>query len=379
MIPRGLQGPIQSFFLVDDQDGRKLDGVSGEFQTAKRIYFPIVEQDSTRTTLFFVFNPAVTETDVTFTLYQQNGDVIEAATRTVAGGGFTFETAPDLFGSNVNPEGGFVEALAKTPLLGFEFLRDGETYSALAAQGAQRTRSLYAPQFAVGRGGATQLYLLATRQTYRDDMVRVRIRAFDNDGRWISGAERELVLAPNSLLVGDVGELLNLDPSSQQDGLIDGYLKLDLSQIIRDYPPAPHSSQVLGAVAFTQGDARAVLPLLARGRKVTSFLQVAQTTQPEIGLFTGLSILNPDSETVTVRLRVFDQKGQPSAPERIFQMAPGSRRIGLLAEDPFFGPTFMQVGGHFQVISDEPVISFALFGDWNLDFLSAIQGQIGIP
>ena len=58
-------------------------------------------------------------------------------------------------------------------------------------------------------------------------------------------------------------------------------------------------------------------------------------------------------------------------------MAPVSRRIGRLAEAPFFGSAFTQVGGHFQVISDKPMISFALFGNYNLGFLAAIQWQKG--
>ena len=43
LIVRGQQGPVQSLFMVGDHAGRKLDGISGEFEAGKRLYFPIVD------------------------------------------------------------------------------------------------------------------------------------------------------------------------------------------------------------------------------------------------------------------------------------------------------------------------------------------------
>ena len=34
---------MQSLFMVGDHAGRKLDGLSGEFEADKRLYFPIVD------------------------------------------------------------------------------------------------------------------------------------------------------------------------------------------------------------------------------------------------------------------------------------------------------------------------------------------------
>ena len=51
------------------------------------------------------------------------------------------------------------------------------------------------------------------------------------------------------------------------------------------------------------------------------------------------------------------------------------RRIGLLDGPEFFGSGFDQAKGHVRVISNEPVVSFALFGSFGSEFLSAIEGQ----
>lgn len=106
---------------------------------------------------------------------------------------------------------------------------------------------------------------------------------------------------------------------------------------------------------------------------------MAHSDEGDINLFTALSILNPGPETALVRLRVFDRTGRRSASDRIFSIAAGSRRSGALGESTFFGARFRQVGGHLQVVSDRPVIRFAVFGDRGGQFLAAIPGRTGIP
>ena len=76
VIARGRQGHVQSFFLAGDPAGKKLDGVSGEFETAQQLYFPIVDPGRHDATLLFVFNPTLRETAVTFTLYREDGGMV---------------------------------------------------------------------------------------------------------------------------------------------------------------------------------------------------------------------------------------------------------------------------------------------------------------
>ena len=381
VIARGRQSHLQSLFMVGDHAGRKLDGLSGEFEAARRLYFPIVEPGRHGATRFFVFNPTLQETAVTFTLYREDGGPVAEASRPTAGGGFVNETAESLFAGADDSAHSYVEARAEKPLVGFAFLHDDDSYAALAGRpfprNFARSSRLYAPHFAVGRGSATKLYLLSSLARHA---TRVRIRAFDNDGNPLGEGEQELAADTDGLLLAaDVGELLSLNPTTRQDGLLEGYLQLDFS-VTRGQLRIFASPRVLGAVAVVRDGARTVLPLAAaEGSLNSSFLQVAHSELPGSNMYTALWILNPGPETAMVRVRVFDQTGDPSSSERILAIVPGARCCGELEEPLLFGPTFRQVGGHLQVSSDRPVISFAVFGDRAGQFLVAIPGRRMFP
>ena len=51
------------------------------------------------------------------------------------------------------------------------------------------------------------------------------------------------------------------------------------------------------------------------------------------------------------------------------------RVVDVLDGTNLFGPGFEQVKGHLKILSDQPVVVFALFGDFDSQFLSAIEGQ----
>ncbi len=87
--------------------------------------------------------------------------------------------------------------------------------------------------------------------------------------------------------------------------------------------------------------------------------------------------MNAESQATSVTVRAFDENGNQSA-ETEFALAAGSRMVALLNEESFFGPAFSQVNGHLQVISTTPVVTFVLFGDFNMRFLSAVVGQTRI-
>ena len=375
LIARGRQGPLESFFLAGDMEGKKLDAVAGEYKTARRLYFPLVKQGSQGATVFFVSNPTLQEANVRFTLYREKGEFAQLATRTVAGGGFVMETAEGLFGAMGDSGPSYVEAEAESSLWGFAFLGDGESFSALAAQTSQEVREdgLYAPHFLTGPISGTELSLLSLLEHHA---TQVRVQAFDNDGVLIAEVERELSREAGLLLSVEVGELLPLDHAKRAHGLIEGYLKFDFWVTRGSLLPFA-VPRVVGAVTLVNGGGRTVLPLAAGGGKLSAtFLHVAHGPL-ENDPMTALSILNPGAETASVTLRAFDRRGRSSAAEQTFEIAPGSRRIGLV--DLFFGSQFAQQGGRMEVVSDRPVISFAVFGDRDLQSLSVIPRRAGGP
>ena len=86
------------------------------------------------------------------------------------------------------------------------------------------------------------------------------------------------------------------------------------------------------------------------------------------------SILNPGDEAAQIQVLAFDTSGQETASVE-FEVNPGERRVDLLNGVRFFGPEYSQIGGHVKVISDQPVVSFSLFGSYDSMFLAAIEGQ----
>ena len=143
LFARGQQGPIQSFFLIGDNGQTRLDGLAGEFQASERLYFPSVREGAGETTLLFVFNPGnQTASEVQFSLYNPQGQLIRETQRTIAPNGFVLETVEELFrgiGELVVLEG-YVEVDAGVPLTGFEFLEGLQSFYALSAQVARKRR-----------------------------------------------------------------------------------------------------------------------------------------------------------------------------------------------------------------------------------------------
>ena len=375
VIARGVEGPVQSFFLIGDNGLTKLDGLAGEFRASAQLYFPVVRLGNNTSTLLFVFNPGLEDASgVAFRLFDQNGGLVQEVLRTIPSGLFVSLTVDDLFGVVATGEEYHIQVEATVPLMGFEVVEGPEDFSALAAQLVQPAQRLLVPHFFVDNQGNTTEIRLLSRDT---TPVTVRVKAFEDTSVLL--AETEFQLAPGALFVSEVRDLLNLDPT----GLFSGYLELELG-----------GADVMGVVTFSgpsagkkgktsgrkrkkgnQGQYRASLPMIQSGRTAASFLHVAQSNQ--LGLFTGLAILNAESQTTSVTVRAFDVNGNQSA-ETVFVLEAGSRLVEMLNEDSFFGRGFSQVGGHLEVISTTPVVIFMMFGDFELQFLSAVEGQTRI-
>ena len=91
-------------------------------------------------------------------------------------------------------------------------------------------------------------------------------------------------------------------------------------------------------------------------------------------MFTGIAILNCEDVATEVRVEAYSESGEKTA-ERTVVLEPGHRLVDVLDGPALFGLGFEQVGGHLRVVSQEPVLVFALFGDFDSRFLSAIEGQ----
>ena len=172
-----------------------------------------------------------------------------------------------------------------------------------------------------------------------------------------------MTIAPKELFVGSARQLLGLDPT----GLIDqqaitGHLKL--ATTAGKLGPFQRAATLVGVTSFigNNGSFRSTLPMIQAGQKETLLLQVAQSAA--LRMFTGIAILNCQERAAEVRVQAFSE--------------PGHRLVDVLDGPSLFGLGFEQVKGHLRIVSEEPVLVFSLFGDFDYQFLSAIEGQAPI-
>ena len=91
-------------------------------------------------------------------------------------------------------------------------------------------------------------------------------------------------------------------------------------------------------------------------------------------LSTGLPLAIGEDITAEITVLAWNSDGEISATKN-FSLEPNQRRVGMLDESFYFGPGFSQVGGHLEISSDQPVIAFSLYGDYELEYLATIGGQ----
>ncbi len=368
LIAQGEQGNIQGFFMLGDYQMEKLDGLGGQLERSAELYFSSVVQSSDGATLFFLFNPSREESSAaSFKLFDTSGYLLDETSLLMAPSGSALGSLEDILGREVRVNDGYVEIMADLPLQGAAFRGDSETISALPGRSNPPLKKLIAPHFFYSPDGDdTEIHLLNTDHGEATATVRVV-----SDGGGLL-ATHELLLDPGQLRVESVRELVEaLSPSAPERA--SGYLLLDV--VPDDLRQAlKKGARVIGSVSFNleSGRVRSSLPLVEAGQTETLYLQVSQSSQ--LQMFTGFAILNPGEESSLVTVQAFDEDGVKTA-ETEFNLDPGQRTVGLLNEQVFFGPQFEQIKGHVKVLSTHPVVTFALFGDDQERFLSAIEGQ----
>lgn len=376
LLVSNTQETLQGFFMVGDNTLKRLDGVGGELKEGTLLYFPFVRHQGGETTFLFLYNPnEVDDPTVSLKLFDKTGMLIGTKTISLPSRGSLTGTIDRLFGENLNIPDGFIEVNGSLPVKGFEFYVRAEYLAAVTAQAALATRRFLVPHFFVSNdGGNTELRVINADTS----SITVRIKGFDDKGAALGTGE--FLLEPGKLLIGDVKQLLNLDTSKLKEfEALTGYLDLELFAAFGSLQKTP---SVLGTVSFVgvHGKSYSMLPLAAEGTLETVFPHVAQSSQ--LGVFTGVAILNAASTTARVRIQAFDENGIRTG-EKLLDLPAGRRIVGLLNESSFFGAAFNQVKGHLRVSSlptaagapAVPVISFAVFGDADQNYLSAIEGQ----
>ena len=339
----------------------------GRSREATELYFPITQEESQNTTVLFIYNPDGQDVaDVLLKAFNQQGELVKEVALPIAAQGTAVGTLADLFGEGLALSQGYIQVTANIAVKGFKFDADADAFSALGGQTGTQTTRLLVPHFFVDKwGGTTKIQLL----NLEAGPVTVRLEALDSSAQSLGVVQ--IQLDPHKLFVGDVGELLNFNVSTLNSDALTGYLDLRMT-------PAGEVSEaaarVMGSVSFisSQGKSRSTFSMVAEGWQKVFLPQVIQSNSTR--LFTGLAILNGESETAQVTVRAFDQQGLVRA-EAQFDLEPGRQVVDLLDGATFFGPDFQQINGHLQISSTVPVVSIAILGDYDSDFLALIEAQ----
>lgn len=363
LLAEGMQAPVQGFFLAGDNSLNRLDGIGGKLPRSATLYFPLIRQTSTESTLLFLHNPNESDLPTVHAeLRLPDGSLLEQADLALAAGGSVELTVSDLFQLRHKVDGGYVIIQTDKPVQGFEFEADKNEFVALKGEISASETLLYSPQFFLdGNGGNTEIHLL-NADSYD---AEVTVKIFDDSDALLS-SDSYLLPAAQMLSV-DGTSLLSWNPSM---GTLTGHIEIKvLATKFGRLAPS-----TLGYVIFSGNHdrIRCALPLVADGGTETRFLHVAQST--DLGLFTGLAILNPGTQEAQLTVSAFAEDGSLTA-QRSLKLAPGHRISELLTSPSFFGGSFSQVKGYLHLTSNVPVVPFAIFGDYRMQFLGAIEGQ----
>jgi hypothetical protein len=340
---------ISGFFLNFSPALTTMDGAALTIRPTSSLIFPELQQAD-----LVLLNPNPVAADLTVQLLDNGGkDLAAARSFRIQPMGRLSTTAADLLGTALSDVQGYLRLSSSQPLAGAERLGsasgDAAVLSALDME--LGSRQLTAPQFVMSGTFRSSLVLV----NLEDAPTTVSISWVDDGGRLI-GRGSAATLPPRGRFLVSEAAFFGLDP----DRIAEGYLRISSS-----------STLITGAVLFSdthKAQFRTALPLLVYGRGELIYPQAVQ----DATYFTGLAVVNTNSQQASVSVRIFDRNGNSLGQgQRV--LAANARFSELLSQ---IDPHLVQLSsGYFTVSSDHPVLSFAVFGTHNLSAMAAIPGQ----
>jgi len=357
---------VRGSFVAFDSALSFIDGAELAAAPASKLIFPKVSAHGSAPTQLSLVNTASEAIQGTISLYEDSGRL--AATWTVtlpALSGFTGsvdELAPSVMGfegyavveAGVGPQSTILESL-----IGFETYRNRSDIALIRAfPESARLRTGFLAHLASQGGYSTTLRLVNSS----NDSQVLRITA---EGLRVGGSARtpssvtvERTLPPNGRLEERVEQMFNLSG----DAIIDGYIRFETQT---DTPG------VIGFLDYGGTDGIVLSAVEAQGEGYSDLLfsHVAEGS----GYYTGLALLNPNSEPSIVTLDTFDSSGSRTG-STIVNLKPGEREARLLSE--LLQRQVNQLGGYIHLTATRPIFAFELFGSRDsFTFLASVPAQ----
>ena len=209
---------------------------------------------------------------------------------------------------------------------------------------------LYSPQFANTPAFSTRLNLINANTNNKDAQVTITLHG--PDGK-VLGTPLDLTIPRNGQLEDNIDNIFANDPAIKN---ATGWLEVDSS-----------IDQVVGTVTFTDADSVILTSLELSGNPRTNlvFPIVAEDATYE----TGVALLNTNSSAANVTVELWGPNGTINRSTTI-SVAPGTRTAEFLSD--FFPGLSALLVGNIRVHSDQPIHSFGLMMDRDLNFVLAI-------
>lgn len=340
---------VAGFFLDFDPEVNSINGAV--FSRRLLHYFLLPEAGGTEISLV---NPANTPAIAAIHLKSEDGSTAATAPLTLPAGGRLVKRAEMLFSAQLLSSGGYLEVSSESGLAALQVAGlPGAVQAALSPIDPYGgSRRLYAPQYAAGGGWQSSVTLINLES--RPTNVSLTLRA--DDGAALGRPFSFTLPAGGKKTLAGVGIFGVLDTSE----LVQGYLQIDSD-----------AARLAGIVRFGDpGETRflAALPLVDRSVTDLLFPHMAS----DEFYFTGLAVLNPDSEEADVEVTILDSGGQTAASRRV-RLAAGERFARLISE--LFPALPPMNRGYFRLRSTRPVTACATFGTHALTAISAIPAQ----
>lgn len=369
---------LASFFqfgrVGEDGNVEELDGAVAVRELSTVLYFtrvfdgplafPSFEGGEDADETLYLANPNSKAVQVTLEIFDVAGIPQGMQLRNLAAGGCLSETVSSLF--HLGPIGdGFIRVTSNSlGIVGFETISLDGTILGLNAVPASTGLKLYSAQLAHGQSGDDRIFTSLKLINTTDGPISLVLTAIGDDGNVINVLSN-LILGGRQTLQRDVGEIFNLGPATGDQ--VDGSIRVEAT-----------GPGILGDVIFGDPDAGRYAASLALQTQLFTRAIFSQVANLNVGnerqrFFTGLAFHNPQSQQAAITIRVFTEFGRETG-SKVIQLAPGARFSDLLSN--LIPETEGQVRGYIVVESTRPIVAQQLFGNYALDFLSAVPPTV---
>ncbi len=343
------------FYLFGDYAGNYLDGADVQTTVLNDFILPQIYQKAGSYTEINLVNPASTPATVTLDVFDAGGVKKDTRTIRIAAGGRYFGNVGMIFDLS-SYTAAYIRGRSTQGVVPFEVFGDSRSIAGL--NGLDTTAAaaqLYVAQLASGSGLFTELTLVNPGS----GAVTVEVKAHANGGELIPSAASPSV--SRTIPAGGHLRLLAKETFGLPDALVDGYIEATVKS----------GGAIVGNVTFGTLDGRALasLPIQSTGKRSITLSHVAQGS----GYFTGVTMLNTTSTTMTLIVTVYDSAGKLVGTPTPVTLASKQKIAKLISE--LVPAVQIQAGGHIKIVAPDNIFCFELFGAGDLNFLAAVPAQ----